>query len=248
MFALWLLPLLAWADASLDPVRHAAPLPEATRELLRWPAPAGATLSPAFAVRFTSRVRDELARFATGALAAPTCSPRGGVRFLTPGVAGTTPAEHTFEAGTFIVETVHCLDRGTAEQAAAVYQTPAFRKAVMPGLVSYWRQSQVVCLGSSGVAGLVGPTEICLDTREHRGAGTVVEHARLKSNGTHPDLQLVFHRESLIVFRDRPGGGVMVVRAVATRSQDLGSVEKALLKRVALSAAAEIGDGLAARL
>lgn len=248
MLAFWFLSVLAWADASLDPVRHAPPLPEGARELQRWSAGDGTPLSPAFAARFAGRVRDELARFAAGALGQPACTPRGGVRFLAPGTIGTTPAEHAFEAGTFIVETVHCLERGTAAAAAAVYQTPEFRKAVMPGLVSYWRQSQVVCLGSSGVAGLVAPTEICLDVREHRGAGTVVEHARLKSNGTHPDLQPVFHRESLIVFRDRPEGGVMVVRAVATRSQDLGSVEKALLKRVALSSAAEIGEGLAERL
>lgn len=230
-------------------VRAAGVRPEARGRVLAWTAD-DARASEVFAESFPGWVQGRMAasvnRHLPGAVSGCESSVR--VRFVEPGSVGSTDADHDFERSTFGVESLHCLDRGDAAQAMAVYNAASFREAVMPGLESYWRKGDDVCIATGAVAGILDRTETCSATREYKGEGVRAFHTRLVESVDGPDAQGVFLRESLVAFADRAEGGVAVFRVVYTRGKDMGPVQRSILGRVAGTSQDKIADALGERL
>ncbi len=227
-------------------VRAAGVRSEAAERIAAWSMPT----SPAFQARFPDWVQGRIASAARARLrdAATGCQDAGDVGFVAPGSVGTSDADRSFEESTFWVETLHCLDRGTAEQAMAIYNSADFRESVMPGLAAYTRKGDVVCLETGAVRGIVDRTDICLAARELRDDGLHAFHTRLVSSAAGADVQGVYFRESIVAFVDRAEGGVAVYRMVFTRGKDMGPVQRSILKKVAAGSQDKIAEALEARL
>lgn len=230
-------------------MRAAGVHPAASARVLAW-VEDGEQASSAFAARFPGWVQRGVAssvgRRLPGAVSGCESSVR--VRFVEPGTLGETEGDRSFERSTFSVESLHCLDKGDAAQAIGVYNTASFREAVMPGLESYWRKGDDVCIATGAVAGLLERTETCSATREYAGEGVRAFHTRLIESADAPDAQGVFLRESLVAFVDREEGGVAVFRVVYTRGKDMGALQRSILGRVAGSSQDKIADALEKRL
>lgn len=206
--------------------------------------------TPAFRERFPGWVQSRIARNARNRAlgAAQGCADSGSVGFVPPGTIGTSEDDRAFEQSTFWVETVHCLDRGDAASAMAVYNSRDFRESVMPGLESFDRRGDQVCLETGAVRGIVDRTDICLSARELAGDGVRALHTRLVRSADGDDVQGVYYRESVVAFVDRDEGGVAVYRMVFTRGKDMGPVQRGILKKVAAGSQAKIADALEQRL
>ena len=230
-------------------IRAAGSRPEAVERVHAW-SEDGARASAEFAAGYPQwvqqRLADAVARSLPGAVTG--CRPDVHVRFMEPGSFGRTEVDRAFERSTFEVFSLHCLERGDALQAMNVYNSPAFRKAVMPGLESYWRKGDDVCIATGAFAGIVDRTQTCSAIRTFEGPGVRVFHAQLIESADGPEAQGVYLRESVLAFVDRADGGVAVLRVVTTRGKDMGPLQRSLLGRVAGSAQDKIADALEARL
>ncbi len=207
-------------------------------------------VTQAFAASYPGWVQGRIAAAVNRSLpsAITTCEPSVHVSFVEPGSVGETDADRAFERSTFQVESLHCLDHGDAAQAMAVYNSVAFREEVMPGLDSYQREDDHVCLVTSAVMGIVGRTDICLLAREYADDGMSAFHTRLVKSADAPDAQGIFLRESVVAFVDRAQGGVAVYRNVYTRGKDMGAVQRSVLSHVAGGAQDKIAEALEERL
>lgn len=207
-------------------------------------------VSGSFAERYPGWVQGRIAaavdRHFPGA--ATACDPSVQVGFVAPGSVGETEADQDFEQSTFTIESLHCLDHGDATQAMAIYNSVAFREDVMPGLESYRREGDDVCLVTGAVTGIVGRTDICLGAREYAGDGVRAFHTRLVRSEDAPEAQGIFLRESLVAFVDRSEGGVAVYRIVYTRGKDMGAVQRSVLGHLAGGAQDRIAEALEERL
>jgi hypothetical protein len=230
-------------------VRAAGVRPEARARVLAW-SDDELRASEAFAGAYPAWVQRRLASALDQRLPAAVrgCESSVRVQFLTPGAVGRTEADRAFERSTFEVESLHCLDKGDAAQAMAVYNTAAFREAVMPGLESYWRKGDDVCIATGAFAGVVDRTETCSATRQFEGQGVRAFHTRLIESADAPDAQGVFLRESVVAFVDRAEGGVAVFRVVTTRGKDMGAIQRSLLPKVAGTSQDKIAAALEKRL
>lgn len=243
-------PAAAGGAADVGPwVRAAGVRPEARARVLAW-NDGELRASDDFAGSFPGWVQRGVARALDQRLPAAVtgCTSSVRVRFVEPGAVGKTEADHAFERSTFRVESLHCLDRGDAAQAMAIYNTAAFREAVMPGLESYWWKGDDVCIATSAVAGILDRTEVCSAAREFIGDGVRAFHTRIIESADAPSAQGVFLRESVVAFADRTEGGVAVLRVVYTRGKDMGAVQRSILGRVAGASQDKIAEALEARL
>ena len=223
--------------------------PEAGERVLAWSAD-GARATKGFAMAYPRWVQRGIAEAVNRRIAgaAHGCEASVDVRFMVPGTVGQTAVDQAFERSTFQLESIHCLEKGDAIQAMGVYNTAAFREAVMPGLESYWRKGDDVCIATGAVAGIIDRTETCSTARQFEAAGVRAFHTRMVHSADAPDAQGVFLRESVVAFVDRAEGGVAVLRVVTTRGRDLGPLQRSLLARVAGSSQDRIAAALERRL
>jgi hypothetical protein len=230
-------------------VRAAGVHPAASGRVLAW-VDDDERATAAFAASFPGWVQRGVAASVSRRLpgAVSGCASSVRVRFVEPGTVGKTDGDHSFERSTFGVESLHCLDKGDAAQAISVYNTASFREAVMPGLESYWRKGDDVCIATGAVTGILDRTETCSATREYTGEGVRAFHTRLVESADAPDAQGVFLRESLVAFVDREEGGVAVFRVVYTRGKDMGALQRSILGRVAGTSQDKIAAALEKRL
>ncbi len=230
-------------------IRSAGVRPEARARMQAW-ADDDQRVTEAFAESFPAWVQGRIAAAVDRRLpgADTACEPNIQVGFVEPDSVAETKADRAFERSTFQVETLHCLDHGDAARAMAIYNSQAFREAVMPGLERYWREDENVCLATSAVVGIVGRTEICLASREYGGEGVRAFHTRLVESADAPGAQGVFLRESVVAFVDRAEGGVAVFRIVYTRGKDMGALQRSVLGRVAGGSQEDIAEALEEQL
>jgi len=223
--------------------------PEAASRVLAW-SDDGARVSDAFGAGYPRWIQSRIAEAVTRSLpaAAAACVSEVHVRFIEPGSYGRSDSDQAFERSTFEVFSLHCLDRGDAAQAMAVYNSASFREAVMPGLESYWRKGDDVCITTGAVTGIVERTQTCSATRTFSAPGVRAFHAQLVESVDGPDAQGVYLRESVVAFVDQEAGGVAVLRVVITRGKDMGVVQRSLLGTVAASAQDRIAAALGERL
>lgn len=230
-------------------IRAAGVRPEAASRVHAW-SEDGAHASDAFRAGYPRWIQARIADAVSHSLpgAAVACASEVHVRFIEPGSYGRSDPDRAFERSTFEVVSLHCLDRGDAEQAMAVYNSASFREAVMPGLESYWRKGDDICITTGAVAGIVERTQTCSATRTFAAPGVRAFHAQLVESVDAPDTQGVYLRESVVAFVDRQDGGVAVLRVVTTRGKDMGMVQRGLLGTVAANAQDRIAAALEERL
>ena len=230
-------------------VRSAGVRTEAAARVAAWQldgvAPSSA-FQKDFPVWVQAQVVAAVRRHAVPASAACTSSVT--VQFVKPGSVGSGDAERDFEQSTFRVESLHCLEVGNAKTAMGIYNSSSFREAVMPGLESYWRKGDDVCLATAAVTGVVGRTEMCMNARQLSEPGLEAFHTRLISSVDAPLAQGIFLRESVVTMLDRAEGGVAVHRVVYTRGKDLGSLQRAILEKVAGRSQTNIAEALQEQL
>jgi hypothetical protein len=192
----------------------------------------GGALSVPFGQQLTHWTRTQMAAAADRHLeqAKIDCKTQANVSFVSPGTFGTTEAERDFEESVFMVESVYCADTGTAKTAASIYSSRTFRTSAMLLVNGYSLAQDKMCLSTLAKAGLLKATSFCHQVQQFHGptiwglAGWLVE------NDASEDIQALYFRETIILFVDRPDGGVAGFRGVVTRSRDLGTLGRTVLR------------------
>ncbi len=141
-----------------------------------------------------------------------------------------------------MIESSYCLPDVKLKQAYSVFMSKEFRLDVMPQVVGFTQQGDTSCVESSGVTGILLPSEYCTFNRIKQDEETVVVYTSLSSAYTDPAHQPLYFREEVIVF-SQLSNGVAVYRATFSRSQDLGTTTKYLLRNTVSSSQGNIRDG-----
>ena len=206
----------------------------------------GGTVSAGFRQQLSTWTRTRLAASAQRHLDAARvqCETTAKVSFLEAGTFGATEEERTFEESVFMVESVYCLDSGTAADAARHYSSTAFRVGVMPFVNSFSLSGNQMCLSTEAKAGLLKATNFCHEIVRFQGPEMWGSAGWLVSNDPDPSLQPLFFRETVVVFVDKPDGGVAGFRGVVTRSRDLGALQRAVLRTTVSGGHTRIESGL----
>ncbi len=147
-----------------------------------------------------------------------------------------------------MVESVYCLDSGTAAETFKVYTTSDFRINVMPLVDSYSVSGDQMCLSTEAKAGLLKPTSFCHEIVSFDGPTLWGQAGWLVSNDPSPEIQPLYFRETVVVFVDRPDGGVAGYRGVVTRSRDLGTLQRTVLRTIVGAGHSKVENGLKQRL
>ena len=154
----------------------------------------------------------------------------------------TTVEETEFIESLFLIESSYCIPDVKVEQAYDVFMSKEFRVDVMPQVIGFTKTGNSSCVTSSGVTGILLPSEYCTHNRELKDSETVVLYSSLQSAYTDSDHQPLYFREEVIVF-SQLSSGVAVYRATFSRSQDLGTTSKYLLRNTVSTSQSKIRDG-----
>lgn len=150
--------------------------------------------------------------------------------------------EQRFVESLFLIESSYCLPDISVDRAYSVFMSKDFRLDVMPQVVGFTQQGNTSCVESSGVTGILLPSKYCTFNRAKRDENTVVVYTSLSSAYTDSAHQPLYFREEVIVF-SQLSSGVAVYRATFSRSQDLGTTTKYLLRNTVSSSQRNIRDG-----
>ena len=210
----------------------------------------GGNLSAGFRNKLADWTRNTLAASAQRYLDAArvSCETQANVSFLDAGTFGTTSEEKDFEGSTFLVESVYCLDSGTAAQTIDIYTSSDFRINVMPMVDSFSITGDQMCLSTEPKAGLLKPTSFCHQIVPFKGPTSWGMAGWLVSNDPRPEIQPLYFRETVVLFVDRPDGGVAGYRGVVTRSRDLGTLQRTVLRTIVGAGHSKVEAGLKDRL
>ena len=158
-----------------------------------------------------------------------------------------SPEETVFLESLFLVESSYCLPDVQLQHAYDVFMSKDFRVNVMPQVIDFKKTSNGSCVKSSGVTGILLPSEYCTYNRELKDPETIVLYSSLQSAYTDPEHQPLYFREEVIVF-SQLDTGVAVYRATFSRSQDLGTTSKYLLRNTVSTSQSKIRDSYYERL
>ena len=150
--------------------------------------------------------------------------------------------ETRFIESLFLIESSYCLPATKLQHAYDVFMSKEFRIDVMPQVIDFTKTSGGSCVKSSGVTGILLPSEYCTYNRELKDSETILVYSSLQSAYTDPEHQPLYFREEVIVFSQLPTG-VAVYRATFSRSQDLGTTSKYLLRNTVSTSQGNIRDG-----
>lgn len=151
--------------------------------------------------------------------------------------------EHQFVESLFLIESSYCLPSVDLQKTYDVFMSTDFRINVMPQVVSFTKSGQTSCVQSSGVTGILLPSEYCTINRILQDTQNILVYSSLSSAKTDPEHQPLYFREEIILF-SQMSTGVAVYRATFSRSQDLGMTSKYLLRNTVDSSQAKICDEL----
>ena len=157
-------------------------------------------------------------------------------------VPETSIEESRFLESLFLVESSYCLPNIKLQHAYDVFMSKDFRVDVMPQVTDFSKTTDGSCVQTSGVTGILLPSQYCTLNRELKDSQTVVLYSSLQSAYTDPEYQPLYFREEVIVFSQLTSG-VAVYRATFSRSQDLGTTSKYLLRNTVSTSQSKIRDG-----
>ncbi len=142
-------------------------------------------------------------------------------------------SEYVLES-TVQIESVFCLDSGTAAEAFEIYRSEAFQIAALPLVTQLRRDGDQMCIQTKpAMGGLLPPASFCHRFQAHTGPDFSGVVGWLTSNRPGPDHQALFFRYYVVVFVDRPDGGVAGFRAAVTRGRDLNTLQRGLIRATA---------------
>ena len=196
------------------------------------PSPAGPILAsvPAALSSFTRRTLSTQAS-AKLARAREACSADTIITYVQDEVQSADPASAHFFASAIHMESTFCLDRGTAAEALAIFRSTAFRTSALPLVISFTSDGTRSCLGTeAAIGGALAPTGFCSQTTVYSGPEFHGVVGWLTENTGDENSQALYYRHYVIVFVDRPGGGVAGFRGVVTRSKDLNILQRSLVQ------------------
>ena len=150
--------------------------------------------------------------------------------------------ETKFIESLFLIESSYCLPNVKVQKAYDVFMSKDFRLDVMPQVVGFSENHNGTCVQSSGITGILLPSEYCTYNREIKDSETILIYSSLQSAKTDAEYQPLYFREEVILF-SQLSSGVAVYRATFSRSQDLGSTTKYLLRNTVSSSQSNIRDG-----
>ena len=159
------------------------------------------------------------------------CKSTADITFVQDEIAAVDPTSAHFFDSAIHMKSTFCIDHGTAAQALATFRSEAFRVNAIPLVISYQNTDGRSCIGTqSAVGGSLSPTAFCSQTSLYKSGDTHGVVGWLTDNTGGSSHQSVYYRHFVIVFKDRPGGGVVGFRGVVTRSKTLGLIQKTLVQ------------------
>jgi len=231
-----LLSSTAFADDSLKTwVIGVDPPVESLALAQQLPGAPGA-IPPAVPAALTAHSQQALAAQASSMLAKArtTCTPQTTISFVQEALQATDPVSAHYFDSTIHMRSIFCLEAGTAAQALATFRTAAYRISALPLITSFKVDGDQTCVDTRSVlGGAMPPTAICSRTTTHTGVDFHGVVAWLTENTGGPEHQAAYYRHMVVVFIDRPGGGVAGFRGVVTRSKDLGMLQRTLIHATA---------------
>lgn len=153
-----------------------------------------------------------------------------------------TVKETQFIESLFMIETSYCLPEVNLQHAYDVFMSPEFRLDVMPQVVGFTKTSNGSCVESEGVTGILLPSRYCTDSRETRDSTGILVYTSLYSAYTDTEHEPLYFREEIVLF-SQLSNGVAVYRVTFSRSKDLGTTTKYLLRNTVSSSQSKIRDG-----
>lgn len=150
--------------------------------------------------------------------------------------------EQRFIESLFLIESSYCLPNVTLQKSYDVFMSKEFRLDVMPQVVGFTKNGSSSCVQSDGVTGILLPSEYCTYNRHIQDSQSIVVRTSLSSAFNDKAHQPLYFREEVIVF-SQLSTGVAVYRATFSRSKDLGTTTKYLLRNTVSSSQSNIRDG-----
>ena len=144
--------------------------------------------------------------------------------------ADSNKAVMDFEQGFILTEGVALINSygASAEEALAVYVSRAFRKGVSSRVARLWDDDGLDCIETSGVAGLLSPTNCCNRINTLVEPALAAEHAQVVTNDDDDAVQPFFFKESMKTFVALSDGTLAVYYINYSRSVKLGRIKRAL--------------------
>jgi hypothetical protein len=214
--------------------------PPAASIALAQTLPTGPTQVPASVpLSLSEHTRTTLAAHAgTKIQAAKTaCTSGTDIDFVQATLQSDDPTAAHFFDSTIHMESIFCLDKGSAAQALNIFRSAEFRISSLPLVIGFEAQGSQTCIRTqSALGGALDPTAICSEATVYSGPDFSAVVGWLTKNTGGSDHQSLFYRHYVIAFVDRPGGGVAGFRGVVTRSKDLGMLQKKVVQASALQA------------
>lgn len=137
--------------------------------------------------------------------------------------------ELQFANSLMLIETAYCIPNVSLQQAYDVYLSEEFRTNVMPQVSSFTKKGSIHCTESDGIFGIIKPASYCYKVRELRDKNAIVIQDSFHSVSQGQEFQPFYFREEVITFVQM-SSGVGMYRATFTRSHDLSSTTKYLIR------------------
>lgn len=153
-----------------------------------------------------------------------------------------SPVEKQFVESLFIIESSYCLPNTTLDKAYTVFMSEDFRVDVMPQVTAYTMSAKENCVTSSGVTGILLPSYYCSRHSTYRDSQSILVYNSLHTSPNDDAHQPLYVRDEIIVM-SQLGSDIAFYRATFSRSQDLGTTTKYLLRSTVSSSQSNIRDG-----
>ena len=150
--------------------------------------------------------------------------------------------EKRFVESLFIIESSYCLPNTKLDKAFSVFMSEDFRIDVMPQVTAFSMNSSQNCVTSSGITGLLLPSYYCSDHSIQRDENHILIYNTLAKVTNDSEHQPLYLRDEIIVL-SQVGSDTAFYRATFSRSQDLGTTTKYLLRNTVSSSQSNIRDG-----
>lgn len=137
--------------------------------------------------------------------------------------------ELQFTNSLILIETAYCIPNVSLQHAYDVYLSEEFRTNVMPQVNSFTKKGSIHCTKSDGIFGILKPASYCYKTKELQATNAVVIRNSFQSVSQGDEFQPFYFREEVITFVQMDSG-VGMYRATFTRSHDLSSTTKYLIR------------------
>ena len=149
--------------------------------------------------------------------------------------------EYRFADSLILIETAYCIPKVSIQQAYDVYMSAEFRKNVMPQIASFTVNGSIYCTEAEGVLGILKPAEYCYKASEKKDSSTIIVRNSFYSVSQGAEYQPFYFREEVLTFVQMDSG-VGLYRATFTRSADLSSTSKYVLRNTVDSSQGNIRE------